>query len=159
MAMLRKSRKDKPRAAGATIIASGCRLVGDLNVEGTLHVDGTLEGAIVTAGDVSIGHSGYVEGTIAAERLLVSGEIRGRVDCATLEIVASGKVYGEVASEGFVIEPGGQFVGESVARGTVRAALEQEQAESNHSASALAPATEESKPTATETEPAATSSR
>ena len=78
-----------------------------------------MQGTIICRGDVSIGQSGYFEGTIDAERLLVSGQVQGHVRCQSLEIVATGHVYGEVAAERFAIEPGGEFVGESSRCGAV----------------------------------------
>lgn len=66
--------------------------------------------------DVSIGHTGRLEGDVKAERVLVSGYVEGCLDCASLEIVAQGRVYGELHSDDFVIEPGGQFLGQSYPR-------------------------------------------
>lgn len=63
-----------------------------------------------------MGRTGYFEGTLNANRLMVSGHVQGRVECESLEIVSTGRVYGEIACERFVIEPGGQFIGESLTR-------------------------------------------
>ncbi len=104
--------KTRPRG-GTTIIADGTRLTGDLDLSGNLHIDGHVEGRIDSGFDVSVGASGSLEGDIRAQRIVVSGMIRGRVDCGRLEIVDKGRVFGEVSSKEFVIEPGGQFVGES----------------------------------------------
>lgn len=87
-----------------------------------------MRGTIRTHGDVSIGESGRLEGTIQAERLVVSGQLEGDVDCHALEIVASGKVYGDVYSDTFVIEPGGIFRGQSHDRDQQRLALTDQQA-------------------------------
>lgn len=78
-----------------------------------------MEGTIVCRGDLSIGRSGYFEGSIEAERLLVSGHVQGQVRCQSLEIVHTGQVCGDVSAEHFVIEPGGQFVGERHVTGTL----------------------------------------
>ncbi|MEX0732313.1 MAG: polymer-forming cytoskeletal protein [Aquisalimonadaceae bacterium] len=105
---------DKPRPrGGTTIIAEGTSITGDFDLSGNLHIDGRVEGRILSENDISVGASGSFEGEIRASRIVVSGQIRGRVDCDHLEIVATGKVLGEVSSKAFVIEPGGQFVGES----------------------------------------------
>ena len=105
--------RGKKRAGGTTIIATGTTLAGDVKPDGNLHIDGHVEGRIHSEADVSIGTNGTFEGDIKAQRMVVSGFARGRVECDSLEIVAQGKVLGEVASRAFVIEPGGQFVGES----------------------------------------------
>lgn len=116
MGLFGGSGKSRPQG-GTTIIAEGTRLTGDLALSGNLHVDGHVEGTIDSGNDVSVGASGSFEGDIRANRILVSGSVRGRVECEHLEIVATGKVLGEVSSKAFVIEPGGQFVGESRSSG------------------------------------------
>jgi len=78
-----------------------------------------VEGTIICRGDLSIGRSGYFEGSIEAERLVVSGHVQGHVRCQSLEIVHTGQVCGDVSAEHFIIEPGGQFVGERHVTGTL----------------------------------------
>ncbi len=75
-----------------------------------------MNGRIDCQGDVSLGRSGRFEGEIHAERLLVSGLLRGQVHCKALEIVSDGVVEGEVITDEFVIESGGRFVGQSQRR-------------------------------------------
>lgn len=104
---------NKRRGGGTTIIATGTTLTGELKPEGNLHIDGRIEGNIRSEHDVSIGADGSFEGDIHANRMVVSGFARGRIECDSLEIVEQGRVLGEVSSRAFVIEPGGQFLGES----------------------------------------------
>lgn len=106
-------KQKKRRAGGTTIVAAGTTFAGELYPEGNLHIDGRLEGQIDSSSDVSVGADGSFEGEIRAHRMVVSGFVRGRIECDSLEIVDNGRVLGEVASRRFVIEPGGQFVGES----------------------------------------------
>lgn len=112
MGLFGSNDKARPQG-GTTIIAEGATVVGELDLYGNLHIDGRVEGRVVSEHDVSIGASGSFEGEIRAARILVSGQVSGRVECGHLEIVKTGKVSGEVASSALVIEPGGQFVGES----------------------------------------------
>lgn len=87
-----------------------------MSLESNLHLDGHLKGTILSNCDVSVGHTGRLEGDVKAERVLVSGYVEGCLDCASLEIVSQGRVYGELHSDDFVIEPGGQFLGQSFPR-------------------------------------------
>lgn len=114
MGLFGKSGKaNKRRGGGTTIIATGTTLIGELKPEGNLHIDGRIEGNIISEYDVSIGADGSFEGEIQSHRMVVSGFARGRIECDSLEIVEQGRVLGEVSSRAFVIEPGGQFLGES----------------------------------------------
>ena len=78
-----------------------------------------MEGTIRSAGAVSVGQSGQFNGEVYADRVVISGFVRGRVECEMLEIVEKGKLYGEVSCNDFVIEPGGHFEGESRSKGQV----------------------------------------
>lgn len=51
-----------------------------------------------------------LKGELVAPRVLVSGEIDGRVEADRLEIVAGGKVSGELKVRELQIEPGGQYL-------------------------------------------------
>lgn len=116
MGLFGKGGEETGKQSGTTIVAEGTRFFGELTLDGKLHIDGTIEGTVECHGDVSVGRTGYFEGTLKSNRLMVSGHVQGRVECESLEIVSTGRVYGEIASERFVIEPGGQFVGESLTR-------------------------------------------
>jgi cytoskeletal protein CcmA (bactofilin family) len=63
--------------------------------------------------DVSVGRSGIFQGDIRARRVVVNGELRGKVDCDRLEVVAGGQVFGDVTLEEIIIEAGGLFEGQS----------------------------------------------
>ncbi len=47
-----------------TLLAKGVVLTGEIHVEGTVRIDGRLDGEIQTKGQVIIGEDGLVQGTI-----------------------------------------------------------------------------------------------
>jgi cytoskeletal protein CcmA (bactofilin family) len=47
-----------------TLLAKGVVLKGEIHVEGTVRIDGRLDGDIQTKGQVIIGEDGLVQGTI-----------------------------------------------------------------------------------------------
>lgn len=96
-----------------TIIAEGTECTGEFNVAGELHISGHLQGSILSESTVTIGLTGYILGEIQAEKIVVSGNIEGKVVCNTLEIMQNGSVKGEIGVGKLVIEPGGVFVGNS----------------------------------------------
>lgn len=99
--------------AGATIIAQGTRIKGEINADCRLHIDGDFEGNINSKDVVMIGRSGVVNGEILAATLIVSGKFVGNVKSNTLEIKPQGRVEGTVSTSEFVIERKGIFMGES----------------------------------------------
>lgn len=65
---------------------------------------------------MTIGKSGRLDGEIHAQRVLISGRVKGRIEAERLEIVAGGEVEGNVVTVDLVIEPGGRFNGSSEIR-------------------------------------------
>ena len=104
------------KRTGATVIAAGTKLVGDLTLSDSLHVDGQVEGKINSEGEVSVGESGRINGEVHAETVMISGHLDGEIDAQRLEIVATGKVDGSVCVSQLVIEPGASFNGTSKTR-------------------------------------------
>ena len=62
-----------------TIIDKDTHIVGNINGDGSLRVDGTVDGDITLDGCVFIGESGRVNGTITADELTISGVVDGNV--------------------------------------------------------------------------------
>ena len=98
---------------GATIIAQGTRIKGEINTDCRLHIDGEFEGNIHAKDVVMVGKSGVVRGDVRANSLMVSGRFIGNVSANVLEIKPQGRVEGSVEVTEFVIERKGVFMGES----------------------------------------------
>ncbi|MGB0515002.1 MAG: bactofilin family protein [Wenzhouxiangellaceae bacterium] len=113
MAIFGKNRPQQGAGHGATIIAAGSKLVGNLTLTDRLHVDGRLDGDVESESDVVIGSDGTVSGTVQAKSVVVSGRIEGSISSERLEIIAGGTVEGDVHTVNLVIEPGGRFNGSS----------------------------------------------
>ena len=113
MGFMRRKKNSPAEGAYITVISQGTKLVGELTLDAKLHIDGVFEGTIVSTSEVSIGASGFVKGTLTAQKILVSGFAQGDINCDCLEVIGSGKVFGDVTCVDLVIEPGGRFVGTS----------------------------------------------
>lgn len=111
-------------SGGATIIAQGTRIKGEINVDCRLHIDGEFEGNIHSKDVVMVGKSGVVRGDVQANSLIVSGRFIGNVTSAVLEIKPQGRVEGTVRANEFVIERKGVFMGESKTRDSKNDKLE-----------------------------------
>ena len=100
-------------SGGATIIAQGTRIKGEINTDCRLHIDGEFEGNIHSKDSVMVGKSGVVRGDVNANALIVSGRFIGNVTSNMIEIKPQGRVEGTVVTSEFVIERKGVFMGES----------------------------------------------
>jgi cytoskeletal protein CcmA (bactofilin family) len=73
-------------------------------------VDGEIEGDVGGA-EVIIGEKGRVTGTVAAERVIVRGQISGVIRGVTVTLQASSKVEGDIHHMSLAIEQGAEFDG------------------------------------------------
>jgi cytoskeletal protein CcmA (bactofilin family) len=106
-AALRKS----PRVA--SLIADDVTIEGNLRGDGELQVDGTIRGDI-TLDRLSIGESGQIEGTIHAEAVEVRGRVTGAIIAKQVRLYASAHVDGDITHEQLTMEAGAFFQGRSL---------------------------------------------
>jgi len=100
-------------SGGASIIASGTKIIGKLNITDSFYIDGEIEGDINSQSVITVGKKGLVVGKLVAKSVIIGGEIKGKVECESCEILSGGKVKGEVHSASLVIEAGGILEGSS----------------------------------------------
>lgn len=87
-------------------------MVGDCVTEGTLRIDGTVEGAINAGKAVVIGKDSLVIGDITTQDAVIGGRVQGRIVAESrLELQATCVVEGEVYARRIKLEEGGQVFG------------------------------------------------
>ena len=111
----------KPRSAQRTpgapdntisIIGPGMAVVGDCKSEGTIRIEGKVEGRVEAAKAVVIGKDGSVVGDISTQDAVISGRIQGSLTIASrLELQASCDVNGEINTRRIVLEEGAMVNG------------------------------------------------
>lgn len=102
----------KPRAS--TVITEGVTLTGRLCGEGSLQIEGTVEGEIELEGSVAISATGLVKGPITAGIVRVAGTVEGNISAREhLRLEKTGKIQGDVSSASLVVEDGGRLNGRS----------------------------------------------
>ena len=102
----------------STIIGKDSVFTGDMEVRGTLRVDGRIKGRIVCDETVSIGATGEVEAEIDAKMVIVAGTVVGNIRTSDkIEMQAKAKVLGDVSTKNIVIEQGAIFHGSCQMKG------------------------------------------
>jgi cytoskeletal protein CcmA (bactofilin family) len=103
-----------PSEPGAkSVIGNDLRIIGQglkIISQGTLQVDGEVEGD-VGGSEVIIGEKGKVTGTVAAERVIVRGQICGVIRAVTVTLQSSSRVEGDIHHMSLAIEQGAEFDG------------------------------------------------
>jgi cytoskeletal protein CcmA (bactofilin family) len=97
---------------GMTLIGEDAFFHGSLVVKGSLRIEGAFEGDISDAVDVEVGAKGRVIGNLAAETIVIAGEVVGDIVASrSLEILPSGRVTGDVRTPKLKIDEGAFYDG------------------------------------------------
>lgn len=94
------------------IINAGTTILGDLNSEGDMRIDGTVKGYVSSKARLVLGNTCRVDGDIKAVNLELSGEVNGNIYVTELlTIKATAKINGDIVSNKLIIEAGAEFNG------------------------------------------------
>jgi len=117
MALLRKDGdKNETRSgtveAALSIIAAGMRITGDLETNGTLKVDGRIEGSVLGARQLMLGRNGSVKGNVHAGEVVLGGLVDGSIVAdERLELQSSAVVNGDIDTKSIVVLEGARING------------------------------------------------
>ena len=132
-----------------SMVAEEVAIVGQLNCQGDLSIEGQFKGSIQAAGyTVVIGSNGLADGDITAKNLLVKGKVVGEISVADRIIIAkTGTIVGNLQAARVELENGAKYKGiieidpieqESTVTDSASASIE-ESASSVSAASAMEP--------------------
>ena len=115
--MLRKD-NDKVDVRGGTaeaalsIIAAGMHISGDVETNGTMKIDGRIDGSVLGARQVMLGRHGTIHGNLRAGEVVVGGLIDGAIVAnERLELQASAVVNGDIDTKSIVVLEGARING------------------------------------------------
>ena len=111
------------------IIGQGTSILGDINSNGDIRVDGTLKGSIKTEGKVVLGKEGVVEGDVICQNADISGIIKAKITVSNLlSLKDTAKLKGDIVTNKLSIEPGAEFTGSCSMGAVIREIKNVEQA-------------------------------
>jgi cytoskeletal protein CcmA (bactofilin family) len=112
--MARESTGTPPESV-ISIIGPGMKVVGDCHTDGTVRVEGTVEGSVQAGKAVVIGKQGLVRGDVVTQDAVISGRVEGTLRAESrLELQATCHIEGEVHTKRMQLEEG------AVLNGTVQ---------------------------------------
>jgi cytoskeletal protein CcmA (bactofilin family) len=124
MSFLRRNRKtedtmakESQAAAGRenviSIIGPGMRVAGDCETDGTLRIEGTVEGTVRAGKAVVIGKDGAVRGDVVTQDAIVGGRVDGTIVAESrLELQATCVISGEIRARRIKLDEGGSVNGQ-----------------------------------------------
>jgi cytoskeletal protein CcmA (bactofilin family) len=101
-------------ASGASaFLGKGSRVSGKLSFEGTVRIEGHVEGEILAQDTLTIGDTAVINAQVHGTSIVVHGKITGDITARKrLEIRAPGKVFGNISTPSLVIHDGVVFEGQ-----------------------------------------------
>ena len=106
--------KSSLSAVGAqSIIGKTLLIKGEITGSGSVQIEGKVEGSIALPGDrVTVGRNGRVSANIAAQDIVVLGEVLGNCDASDhLDIRCEGSLYGDIVVSRISVEDGAYLTG------------------------------------------------
>jgi cytoskeletal protein CcmA (bactofilin family) len=114
MAIFNKPDQQTDYSSNITTIAAGSHVSGRIEIECELHIDGNVDGEIISKGTVRIGKSGSVTSELQAQSLIVAGKFFGSANCESIELVSGGEAEGKLTATSLTIDSDSSFQGESI---------------------------------------------
>ena len=118
-----KTRNNRPKVSSSSsakgegrrnIISEGTVVVGNINAEGDLRVEGKVIGTLVCNSKLVVSGTGYIEGNVDSRVATVEGEIKGNVVTRELlTIDKTGKIFGDIFTQKLVVQMGAISTGSS----------------------------------------------
>ncbi len=95
-----------------TLLGKGSDFKGIVSFDGTVRVDGRIEGEIHTTGTLIVGEHAIIEGIVSAGVLMNSGKIKGTITAIEkIHILKPGVLVGDIRTPVIAIEEGSRFHG------------------------------------------------
>lgn len=116
---IKKKRLDMPKYIESeqqqilhNTITNGTEIIGDINSQGDLRLDGFLKGNLNIKGRVVIGKTGKVVGTINCKNAEINGNVEGKIYVSELlSLTETANVKGDIFINKLNIQPGCKFTG------------------------------------------------
>lgn len=95
-----------------TFLGQGDYVKGTIQSEGSIRIDGRVEGEIHAKGTVTIAEHGLITGEIMASTVICSGRINGNVTAREkVHLLKPGELIGNIQTPSVVLEEGSHFQG------------------------------------------------
>jgi len=93
------------KPATPSIISADVRIVGDVQSQGEVQVDGTIDGDIRTQ-TLLVGEGAQITGEIVADTVIIRGSVTGQVKARSVELAKTARLIGDILHEDLAIETG-----------------------------------------------------
>jgi len=91
----------------ATLINEGCKINGEITGSGNFQINGEVTGDCDVSGTIQLAGSGYWQGSIQADNVIVAGHIEGDINAkGKVEITNTANITGTVTAAAIAVAEG-----------------------------------------------------
>lgn len=95
-----------------SIIGAGTKIKGDIHSQGTIRLEGEVEGTVRSEDTIVVHDTGHIKADLFAGQVVISGEVHGNVSAQDrLEITSQARVFGDITAPRISIAEGVVFEG------------------------------------------------
>ncbi len=95
-----------------SILGQGCKVKGEIELQGTIRIDGNFDGQINCPETLIIGKSGLVKAEVKVKNAVIGGKLVGNVHATNkIELQSGSHVEGDIQTSRLVIDEGVFFEG------------------------------------------------
>lgn len=107
-----KEKKGLPEGEIIAFLGKGTEFKGVLTYEGSVRVDGTLEGEVITKGTLVVGETATVNAEMNVGTIVTAGKITGNIIAKNkVHLLAPGSLVGTIKTPVLIVEEGVFFDG------------------------------------------------
>lgn len=109
-----KDAADLPSGEISTLLGKDAEVKGSIKTQGSMRIDGTVEGELTSTKTITVGSTGTVHGDITAENIIISGKVTGTLAARGRIILEStARLEGDINTSRLAIAEGASFRGRS----------------------------------------------
>lgn len=99
-------------AGQTSIIAQGCKFDGNIEVRGTLRIEGEFKGEISVPESLVVGKTGVVHAKVKVKNAIIGGQFFGNIEAENkIELQSGSHLEGDIKTKRLVIDEGVFFEG------------------------------------------------
>ena len=96
-----------------SIIASDMTVIGDLETEGVVRIEGRVRGTVRVGSQVLVAQGAVIEGDLHTQEAVIAGQVTGAIHASErVELQATAMVSGDILTPRISIVEGGRVSGE-----------------------------------------------
>ncbi|MFD2200024.1 bactofilin family protein [Shivajiella indica] len=96
----------------SNVISKETRIKGDIDAQGNIRIEGTVEGLVKSKSKIVIGDSAVIKGNLSSVEAEISGKVDGEVCCSDiLYLKKTAYITGNIITKKLVVENGAVFEG------------------------------------------------